>query len=125
MGIYAPIVVLVGGTATGKSTFYSKYGSTAYHFPSVKCGVRVCPYVEGMPILVDTPGLLQYRDHDEYSWQGYFYFADLIVNFGNWSEKEVYGTKHKDIPIVDYSGNPEDMIAKIIEFFKHKTSTVP
>lgn len=124
MAIYAPIVILVGGTATGKTTFYSKYACTAYHFPTTKCSVRVCPYVTGMPIFVDTPGILEHRSHDDYSWQGYFYFADLIINFGNWNEKEVYGVKSRNIPIIDYCGNPEEMIVKIAEYFKNKTLDV-
>ena len=118
MAIYTPIVVLVGGTSTGKTHFYSKYGCTAYHFPSVKCGVRICPHVDGMPILVDTPGLIEHRDHDDYSWQGYFYFADLIINFGNWEEKEVYGVKTRDIPTVSYSGDDEKTMEAIVKFFK-------
>jgi hypothetical protein len=121
MAIYAPIVILVGGTATGKTHFYCKYGVTAYHFPTIKCGVRICPYMDGMPIMVDTPGLLEHRDHDDYSWQGYFYFADLIVNFGNWDEKEVYGVKRRDIPVIQYSGDADTTMNQIVQFFKNRS----
>lgn len=124
MAIYAPIVILVGATATGKTTFYTKYACTAYHFPTTKCNVRVCPNVTGMPIFVDTPGLVEHRSHDDYSWEGYFYFADLIVKFGDWDEKEVYGIKKRTIPILEYSGTFDEMISKITEFFKEHPSTL-
>lgn len=105
------IVVLVGGSSTGKTRFYTQYTSAAYHWPTEKITPNVAFYLDPTFVIIDTPGIRNKRTTYEYSWQGIFGIADIIVDFGNWHEDEVSGEKLAYSPkYMTWSGdNPETM----------------
>lgn len=65
-------------------------------------------------VLVDTPGLVEYRTVDGYSWDTIFKDANLIVNFGNWSVSEIYGILPSNPPPVISGSEDLDITMKQI-----------
>lgn len=110
-----PIVILVGGTSTNKTKFYTHFTRGYYTYPTtrVKCGVTIkTPSI----VLVDTPGRIEFRNKLEYSWDCIFRDVDVIVNFGDWGINEVYGIIPKDIPsIVNGSEDFETTMKQIAD----------
>lgn len=113
------IVILVGGSSTGKSKFYSKYTSSPYYPNTNKCTPNCVVYGHPSVVFIDTPGLPDYRNKFEYSWQGIFGVADVILNFGNWSESEIYGEKTKNTPLhMTWSGDDEETMKRLQEYLQ-------
>lgn len=108
----APIVILVGGSGTGKTQFFREFTHSYYSFPTTR--TQGAPSHTGM-LLVDTPGIPEHRNSDEQSWDepGIFAIADLIVNFGNWEESEIAGTS-RGIRILHHEGNAQVTMNRIL-----------
>lgn len=108
----APIVILVGGSGTGKTKFFRTFTRSYYSFPSTRS--YGAPSHTGV-LLVDTPGTIEYRNPMEYSWDspGIFSLADLIVNFGHWNESEIAG-KSRGVPILDHVGDYDGTMNRIL-----------
>lgn len=87
------IVVLVGGIKTGKTQVYEQYTCVLPNKYTVQCTPNVTRYTNPSMILIDTPGMVEYRHKAVYSWNCVFDKADVILNFGNWKESEIYGEK--------------------------------
>jgi ribosome-interacting GTPase 1 len=113
------IVVLVGGPSTGKTHFYTNFTSAAYHWPTVKITPNVAFYSEPSFVMIDTPGLINYRREEEYSWQGIFAIADVVVVFENWTEDEIYGKKLDHSPkFMTWSGDNQETLKRIQEYLQ-------
>lgn len=117
-----PVVILVGGPSTGKTRFYKQFTSAV--FPEHSTGQstpRVAMYVTPTMVLVDTPGHSMFRNSYEYSWQGIFQFADVILDFGNWHEDQVFGTKPETLPkYMTWSGDNEETMKRLQEYLQGK-----
>lgn len=113
------IVVLVGGPSTGKTHFYTNFTSAAYHWPTVKITPNVAFYSDPSFVMIDTPGIQNYRREGEYSWQGIFGIADVIVDFGDWIDTEIYGEKLEYSPkYMTWSGDNQDTLKRIQEYLQ-------
>ena len=115
------IVVLVGGSNTGKTTFYKKFTHGHGVYPTIKC--TPLPTIYGVPsvVLIDTPGLSEYRNKFEYSWQGIFKYADVILNFGNWSESEIHGIPLSDSPTqMTWSGDNDETMKRLGQYLQER-----
>jgi hypothetical protein len=113
------IVILVGGPSTGKTQFYAQFTSAAYHWPTSKITPNVALYSEPSFVMIDTPGIRDYREQEQYSWQGAFKIADIILDFGNWIEDEVYGEKPEKTPkYMTWSGDNMETLKRIQEYLQ-------
>lgn len=108
----APIVILVGGSGTGKTQFFRTFTHSYYSFPSTSS--YGAPAHTGI-LLVDTPGNPKYRNPTEYSWDspGIFSMADLLVNFGDWKPEEIAGHS-RHLRIIDHKGNAQETMNRIL-----------
>lgn len=114
-----PVVVLVGGPNTGKTSFYTKFTNSAYHYPTSKCTPNITLWIEPSFVLVDTPGIREIRPAQEYSWQGIFKYADVILDFGNWSEEEINGSRLGYHPkYMTWSGDDEETMKRLREYLQ-------
>ena len=114
-----PIVILVGGPKTGKTNFYQKYTFVLPHPTTTKCTANVAPHKS--IVIVDTPGVSEWRHKSVYSWQSIFSFADVILNFGNWSESEIYGDKGNANPkIMEWSENDEETMKRLTDYLQER-----
>lgn len=115
----APIVILVGGPNTGKSRFYTQFTSSVYSPSTTKATPNVATQANPAFVIVDTPGTLEKRTKKEYSWQGIFKMADVILTFGNWSESEIHGRKLSYNPkIIEWSGDNDETLKRIEEYLQ-------
>jgi hypothetical protein len=110
------IVVLVGGAnAELKSNFYEVFTNRSTNGKiNIQTTVNTTPPL----VLIDTPALLQNRDISEYSWEGVFSIADIIVNFGDWSPNEIYGVRpsFSNSPLfITWSGDHRETMKRIID----------
>ena len=113
------IVILVGGPNTGKTSFYRKFTHGYGNHPTTKC--TPIPTIHGMPsmVLIDTPGIVEYRNKFEYSWQGVFRDVDVILNFGNWSEKEIHGIPLAESPThMTWSGDHDETMKRLGQYLQ-------
>lgn len=114
----APIIILVGGQNTGKTRFYSQYTSSPYHPYTSKMTPNVVMWHTPSFVLVDTPGTKSFRNTFEYSWQGIFKDADVILDFGNWHEDEIFGIKQTSPKYMTWSGDNEETMKRIQEYLQ-------
>lgn len=113
------VVVLVGGPDTGKSKFYTYFTQGYYTYPTtrVKSGITIrTPSF----VIVDTPGNSNHRNRYEYSWDGIFTMADIILDFGGWSESEIHGNKTRSVHYMTYSGDNDETMKRIQEYLQGK-----
>lgn len=116
----APVVILVGGPNTGKTKFYIKYTNSNYYCPTTKSTPNVAFLATPSFVLIDTPGDSYYRNDYEYSWNGIFQYADVILDFGNWSEEEVFGTKQNNPKHMTWSGDNDETMKRLQEYLQEK-----
>jgi hypothetical protein len=115
------IVILVGGANTGKTQFYNEYTQVQAKPPTIKSTPNIAMFTQPSMVLVDTPGYVNFRNKFEYSWQGIFRQADVILNFGNWSEKEIHGDKLDVNPkMMTWSGDNQETMKRIEEYLQGK-----
>lgn len=114
-----PVVILVGGPNTGKSRFYTQFTSSVYSPSTSKSTPNVATQTNPAFVIVDTPGSVDKRNKQEYSWQGIFKLADVILTFGNWSESEIGGKKMGYNPkIIEWSGDNTETVKRIEEYLQ-------
>ena len=117
--IVSPVVILVGGPNTGKTKFYTEFTTSVYYHPTTKSTPNVTIWITPSFVLVDTPGNQTLRNPQEYSWQGIFKQADVILDFGNWSESEIRGRKLGYAPkYITWSGDNEETVKRIQEYLQ-------
>lgn len=116
----APVIILVGGPNTGKTRFYSQYTSSRYHPYTDKMTPNIVVCNSPSFVLVDTPGTQNLRNRFEYSWQGIFKFADVILDFGNWHEDEIFGIKQTTPKYMTWSGDNQETMKRIQEYLQEK-----
>lgn len=115
------VIILVGGPSTGKSKFYTKFTTGLYYWPTVKITPNVAMWSTPSFVIVDTPGIKENRNKYEYSWQGIFRRADVILDFGNWSETEIFGEKENLNPkYMTWSGDNDETMKRIQEYLQGK-----
>lgn len=115
--LLSPVVILVGGPNTGKTKFYTEFTTSAYNHPttqSIPSMMTITPPV----ILIDTPGNPNLRTPQEYSWQGIFQYADVILDFGNWSEDEILGTKQASPKYMTWSGDNQETLKRVQDYLQ-------
>ena len=116
-----PVIILVGGASTGKTRFYAQYTTGTYSWPTEKITPNVAMWSTPSFVIVDTPGIEIKRNQYEYSWQGVFRLADIILDFGNWSEDEIHGTKGDYAPkYMTWSGDNAETMKRIQEYLQGK-----
>ncbi len=117
----SPVVVLVGGPSTGKTRFYTEFTNSVSYHPTTKSTPNVAMWVTPSFVIVDTPGIANNRNTYEYSWQGIFRLADVILDFGNWSEDEIFGEKGSLHPkYMTWSGDNRETLKRIQEYLQGK-----
>ena len=115
----AKVVILVGGPNSGKSLFYTQYTSSDYRPSTSSSTPNATTKTNISFVIVDTPGTVNKRNREEYSWQGIFKLADIIVDFGNWSESEIYGKKGNCNPkYIKWEISNEDTLKRIEEYLQ-------
>ncbi len=118
--ILSPVVILVGGPNTGKTTFYTQYTNSVYYHPTTKTTPNISILSNPTCVLVDTPGIHNLRNPHEYSWHGNFRYADILLDFGNWSENEIQGTKTTNPKYMTWSGDNEETMKRLHEYLQEK-----
>jgi len=117
----SPIVVLVGGPSTGKTNFFRKFTGAFGSRPSIQCTPNPTMYPFASCVMIDTPGHKQYRNKFEYCWEGIFKHADIILNFGEWSESEIFGEKGSYNPKhMTWSGDNDETMKRIAEYLQEE-----
>jgi hypothetical protein len=117
--IESKVIVLVGDPNVGKTKFFSKYTNSLYRWPTVSCIRNVTIYDDVPMIFYDTPGSRQLHNKFEYSWQGIFRNADVILDFGGWCEEQVFGTKGKLNPkYMTWSGDDGETMKRLHEYLQ-------
>lgn len=117
----SPVVILVGGPDTGKTRFFVQYTNSPYSHPTKKSTPNVNLWVGPSFVFVDTPGNPIYRNPQEYSWQGIFKYADVILDFGNWLEREIFGTKFSSSPkYMTWSGDDQETMKRLQEYLQEQ-----
>jgi hypothetical protein len=112
--LLSPVVILVGGPNVGKTKFYTEFTTSAYHHPTTKSTPNITMWITPSFVLVDTPGTVSLRNPQEYSWDGIFRYADVILDFGNWSEDEINGIKpEKFAKYMTWSGNNSETFQRL------------
>jgi ribosome-interacting GTPase 1 len=115
------VIILVGGPSTGKSRFYAQFTTGVYYHPTTKITPNIAMWSTPSFVIVDTPGLKQNRNKYEYSWQGIFRKADIILDFGNWSEDEIFGEKMQYSPkYMTWSGDNQETMKRIQQYLQGK-----
>jgi GTPase SAR1 family protein len=116
-----PVVLLVGGPSVGKTRFFIQYTNSAYSYPTTKSTPNITLWSTPSFVLIDTPGQQANRNQFEYSWQGIFQYADILLDFGNWSEDEIYGNKIGYNPkYMTWSGNNEETMKRLQEYLQER-----
>lgn len=116
-----PVVILVGGPSTGKTRFYTQYTTGVYYHPTTKSTPNIAMWSKPSFVIVDTPGIKNNRNKFEYSWQGIFRDADVLLDFGNWSESEIHGEKGKLNPkYMTWSGDNQETMKRIQQYLQGK-----
>ena len=110
-----PVIVLVGGTnAYSKASFYEMFtGGNTNNKINIRTTLNTIPTV----VLIDTPCEFEDRDPAEYCWEGVFHIADMILNFGDWSPREIYGMRpnHTGTPMfLTWSGDHHETMKRIM-----------
>lgn len=118
--LISPVVLLVGGPSTGKTRFFTQYTNSAYSYPTTKSTPNVTLWSTPSFVLVDTPGQRADRNSLEYSWQGIFRYADVLLDFGNWSEDEVYGVKQINPKYMTWSGDNQETMKRLHEYLQER-----
>jgi hypothetical protein len=116
--LQAPVVILVGGSNTGKTRFYCQYTNSAYHPYTDKMTPNIAMWSTPSFVIVDTPGTQNFRNRFEYSWQGIFQYADIILDFGNWSVDEVHGTRQTSPMYMTWSGDNQETMKRIQDYLQ-------
>ena len=111
-----PVVLLVGGAnAHSKATFYEMFtGGNTNNKINIRTTTNTIPTI----VLIDTPCQFEDRDLDEYCWEGVFNIADMIVNFGDWSPRDVFGMRpaHSVAPVfLTWSGDHHETMKRIMD----------
>jgi hypothetical protein len=119
--LLSPVVILVGGPNVGKTKFYTEFTTSAYHYPTEKSTPNITMWITPSFVLVDTPGTIGLRNPQEYSWHGIFRYADVILDFGNWSEDEINGMKTTSPKYMTWSGDNQETIKRVQEYLHRKT----
>jgi hypothetical protein len=114
----APVVILVSGANTGKTNFYKRYTQALTNSPTVKSTPNVTINTQPTMVLVNTPGNRNFRNIFEYSWQGIFRSADVILDFGGWSDTEIYGQKFTSPKYMTWSGDDEETMKRLEEYLQ-------
>ena len=116
----SPVVILVGGPNTGKTRFYTEHTNSVYHPYTSKMTPNVTMWITPSFVLVDTPGNKAFRNHFAYSWQGIFDKADVILDFGNWSEDEINGIKldGHNPKYMTWSGDNQETLKRLHEYLQ-------
>ena len=114
----APVIILVGGPNTGKTRFYTQYTNSSYHPYPDRMTPNITMWNTPSFVLVDTPGTQNFRNRYEYSWQGLFQYADILLDFGSWSEDEVYGVKKTSPKYMTWSGDNQETMKRIQEYLQ-------
>ena len=114
-----PVVILVGGPNTGKTRFYTEFTNSSFYSPTTKSTPNFTVVGEPTIVLVDTPGSANNRNNFEYSWEGIFKLADIILSFGDWSAAEICGDKMGHNPkFMTWSGDNEETMKRIREYLQ-------
>jgi ribosome-interacting GTPase 1 len=116
--LLSPVVILVGGPNTGKTKLYTEFTASAYHHPTTQSTPNITMWITPSFVLVDTPGNQARRNPQEYSWQGIFRYADVILDFGNWSETEINGVKSGSAKYMTWSGDNAETIKRVHEYLQ-------
>lgn len=117
----APVIILVGGPNTGKSRFYTQFTTGVYYHPTTKITPNIALWSTPSFVIVDTPGIQSNRNKYEYSWQGIFRLADIILDFGNWSDSEIFGNKLNCNPkYMTWSGDNQETMKRIQQYLQGK-----
>lgn len=116
--ISVPVIALVGGENTGKTAFYSQYTKSHYSHPTYSIDSNFVENNKTLLILVDTPGNRNFRSTLEYSWDNIFQYVDVILDFGNWSESEIYGDKKNNPKYMTWSGDNQETMKRIEEYLQ-------
>jgi hypothetical protein len=117
--LLAPIVILVGGPNVGKTKFYTEFTNSVYHYPTSKSTPNVAMWITPSFVIIDTPGMLELRNPQEYSWQCIFQHVDVILDFGNWSESEINGVKPENRPkYMTWSGDNQETLKRVHEYLQ-------
>jgi hypothetical protein len=114
------VIILVGGPSTGKSKFYTQFTNSVYYWPTAKITPNIAMWSTPSFVIVDTPGIKQNRNKYEYSWQGIFQYADVILDFGNWCEDEIHGTKTVNPKYMTWSGDNQETMKRIQQYLQGK-----
>jgi hypothetical protein len=114
----APVVILVSGPNTGKTNFYRRYTQALADSPTVKSTPNVSIATQPTMVLVNTPGNRNFRNIFEYSWQGIFRSADVILDFGGWSEGDVHGQKLTSPKYMTWSGDDAETMKRLEEYLQ-------
>lgn len=81
---------------------------------------------DGMMMLVDTPTDRNRRTLPDYSVDGIFKIATMILNFGDWKITEVEGSyAFPIVPIMTASSDPEETLRRILIRHGVNVSLVP
>lgn len=116
-----PIVVLVGGPNTGKTQFYEQYTCVLPNKYTIKCTPNLTRHTTPGMVLIDTPGVSEYRHKAVYSWDCIFKDADVILNFGNWSESEIYREKENQNPkMMTWSGDNAETMKRLTDYLQER-----
>jgi hypothetical protein len=113
----ATVVILVGGpNAAQKTAFYNMFtgGNSLGDRTNIRTTINTVPTI----VLVDTPNNLAHRNPYEYCWEGIFHMGHIVVNFGDWTYNEVYGTRPPSsrMPIMmTWSGDNNETINRIMD----------
>jgi hypothetical protein len=114
-----PLVVLVGGVSRGKTRFFEELTNLQGPRPTMAITPPILVDCQGSFFVVDTPGFKPNRRKYEYSWQGIFRDADVILDFGEWSDDEIYGERFNNyVKYMTWSGNNQETVERIQEYLQ-------
>ena len=115
----SPVVILVGGPRTGKTSFFNQYTSSKYSGPTLQVNVNSMISSSANFVIVDTPGVKSNRDPLTYSWTGIFGLADVVLVFENWIEDEINGEPPIKLPkFMTWSGDNFETVKRIEEYLQ-------
>lgn len=111
-----PVIILVGGPNTNaKFEFYERF--TACKITD-KVHIHVVKNSIPQIVLINTPAYHENRDPLDYCWEGIFQIGDIIVNFGDWMPREIYGVKppFSHLPFfLTWSGDHDETMTRIMD----------
>lgn len=109
-----PIVVCVGGPRGASKMDFIRYWTRPDNQGSYDHSVCYTT-LGGYVMLVDTPAERHLRTKEDYSIEGIFKIATLILNFGDWKITEVDGSyAFPVVPIMTASYDPEETMTRIL-----------